>query len=155
MSRIKLLIGQHISHCYFLGMCMSGLYHRLIGIFLICTPGKLTHTTKFRTFTHYSYFIVCSHMGSSENRDQTTTGYFCPQCRSKYCELPCECSTCGELPCECSTCGQSRHLLSKTGFRHRKRLVITVPSEIPFWRKQCRELSFCSNSCYMYLSLQR
>lgn len=23
------------------------------------------------------------------------TGYFCPQCNSKYCELPVECKTCG------------------------------------------------------------
>lgn len=40
-----------------------------------------------------SYF---SHLDSvDEGSKLTTGGYFCPQCQSKYCELPVECRSCG------------------------------------------------------------
>ncbi|ELU17421.1 hypothetical protein CAPTEDRAFT_178402 [Capitella teleta] len=35
------------------------------------------------------------HLESSSSEGFSTGGYFCPQCRSKYCELPVECRACG------------------------------------------------------------
>lgn len=35
------------------------------------------------------------HLDSSEGRKLSTSGYFCPQCQAKYCELPVECVICG------------------------------------------------------------
>ncbi|XP_070560747.1 general transcription factor IIH subunit 2-like [Ptychodera flava] len=35
------------------------------------------------------------HMDSKGSQGFSTSGYFCPQCRSKYCELPIECKACG------------------------------------------------------------
>lgn len=35
------------------------------------------------------------HLESAEPRKLSTAGYFCPQCQSKYCELPVECVVCG------------------------------------------------------------
>ncbi|WAR15378.1 TF2H2-like protein [Mya arenaria] len=34
-------------------------------------------------------------LGSDKDKPAITTGYFCPQCKSKYCELPIECKACG------------------------------------------------------------
>lgn len=31
----------------------------------------------------------------NETKIPNKTGYFCPQCNSKFCELPVECKTCG------------------------------------------------------------
>ncbi|XP_053211624.1 general transcription factor IIH subunit 2-like [Panonychus citri] len=39
-----------------------------------------------------SSMCVC-HLSSTVNF--STSGYFCPQCESKYCDLPVECQTCG------------------------------------------------------------
>ena len=36
-----------------------------------------------------------SHLDSKTVEGFSTTGYFCPQCKSKYCELPIECKACG------------------------------------------------------------
>ncbi|KAH3827488.1 hypothetical protein DPMN_129423 [Dreissena polymorpha] len=35
------------------------------------------------------------HLDSKTVEGFSTTGYFCPQCKSKYCELPVECKACG------------------------------------------------------------
>lgn len=35
------------------------------------------------------------HLDSSSSQGFGTKGYFCPQCKSKYCELPVECKACG------------------------------------------------------------
>ncbi|XP_077998384.1 general transcription factor IIH subunit 2-like [Glandiceps talaboti] len=35
------------------------------------------------------------HLDSKGPQGFSATGYFCPQCRSKYCELPIECKACG------------------------------------------------------------
>ncbi|XP_045161662.1 general transcription factor IIH subunit 2-like [Mercenaria mercenaria] len=35
------------------------------------------------------------HLDSKSVEGFSTTGYFCPQCKSKYCELPVECKACG------------------------------------------------------------
>ncbi|ESO82529.1 hypothetical protein LOTGIDRAFT_223172 [Lottia gigantea] len=35
------------------------------------------------------------HLDSKNNEGFSTVGYFCPQCKSKYCELPVECKACG------------------------------------------------------------
>ncbi|XP_075237603.1 general transcription factor IIH subunit 2 Ssl1 [Lycorma delicatula] len=35
------------------------------------------------------------HLDNEEESKLKTGGYFCPQCRSKYCELPVECKVCG------------------------------------------------------------
>lgn len=35
------------------------------------------------------------HLDTAEPRKLSTTGYFCPQCQAKYCELPVECVICG------------------------------------------------------------
>jgi len=41
-------------------------------------------------------FIFYSHADSSEESVKLmSTGYLCPQCLSKYCELPVECRACG------------------------------------------------------------
>lgn len=39
-------------------------------------------------------YIFLSHL-NSETLAITTGGYFCPQCDSKYCEIPVECRACG------------------------------------------------------------
>jgi transcription initiation factor TFIIH subunit 2 len=40
--------------------------------------------------------LCMCHLNSSDtNHKLSTTGYFCPQCQSKYCELPVECVVCG------------------------------------------------------------
>lgn len=37
-----------------------------------------------------------SHLDSADEPSRLTDkGYYCPQCRSKYCELPVECIVCG------------------------------------------------------------
>nr|XP_008538057.1 PREDICTED: general transcription factor IIH subunit 2 [Equus przewalskii] len=36
-----------------------------------------------------------AHLDSSSEPGLTLGGYFCPQCRAKYCELPVECKICG------------------------------------------------------------
>lgn len=38
------------------------------------------------------YFKCYSHL---DDNVMNKVGYFCPQCNSKYCELPVECKTCG------------------------------------------------------------
>ncbi|KAK7089453.1 hypothetical protein V1264_024720 [Littorina saxatilis] len=35
------------------------------------------------------------HLDSKESQGFGSNGYFCPQCKSKYCELPIECKACG------------------------------------------------------------
>ncbi|KAH9514154.1 General transcription factor IIH subunit 2 [Bulinus truncatus] len=35
------------------------------------------------------------HLDSKTSEGFSTVGYFCPQCKSKYCELPIECKACG------------------------------------------------------------
>ncbi|ENN70741.1 hypothetical protein YQE_12531, partial [Dendroctonus ponderosae] len=39
--------------------------------------------------------ICMCHVDSTEEGKLTTGGYYCPQCLSKYCELPVECRACG------------------------------------------------------------
>ena len=41
-------------------------------------------------------YIHFSHLDSKTVEGFSTTGYFCPQCKSKYCELPIECKACGK-----------------------------------------------------------
>lgn len=49
---------------------------------------KCTYTLEF--------FFCCSHAESSdESVKLMSTGYLCPQCLSKHCELPVECRACG------------------------------------------------------------
>lgn len=44
----------------------------------------------------FSSFFLYSHAQNSDETDKlTTTGYLCPQCHSKHCELPVECRACG------------------------------------------------------------
>ncbi|XP_067016583.1 general transcription factor IIH subunit 2-like [Acropora muricata] len=57
------------------------------------------------SFFHDSYiqltsFLICvysfSHLDDSGGvKGFGTSGYFCPQCKSKYCDLPVECKDCG------------------------------------------------------------
>ncbi|CAH1396076.1 unnamed protein product [Nezara viridula] len=43
-----------------------------------------------------SYLAMCMcHLDSEEGSKLDGGGYLCPQCRSKYCELPAECKVCG------------------------------------------------------------
>lgn len=43
---------------------------------------------------HLQY--IFSHVDSTDEGSKLTTGgYYCPQCCSKYCELPVECRVCG------------------------------------------------------------
>lgn len=42
----------------------------------------------------YPSLCMC-HISSKQIEGLGYTGYFCPQCRSKYCELPVECKVCG------------------------------------------------------------
>lgn len=48
------------------------------------------------SFSLFIYFFYYSH---AENSDESvklmSTGYLCPQCFSKHCELPVECRACG------------------------------------------------------------
>ena len=43
-----------------------------------------------------SIYFCCSHLDNKDKQELSTGGYFCPQCRAKYCELPVECRACGE-----------------------------------------------------------
>ena len=42
-------------------------------------------------------FITFSHLDHTTSQGFSTSGYFCPQCKSKYCELPVECKACGKI----------------------------------------------------------
>lgn len=47
-------------------------------------------------FTTYFLFYCFSHVDSADDGSKLSTGgYYCPQCYSKYCELPVECRSCG------------------------------------------------------------
>jgi len=39
--------------------------------------------------------LCMCHLESKNTKDLTCSGYFCPQCKCKYCELPVECVVCG------------------------------------------------------------
>lgn len=44
------------------------------------------------------------HLDSTGEPALTLGGYYCPQCRAKYTELPVECKVCGRCPaCPCSS----------------------------------------------------
>lgn len=51
------------------------------------------------TFAIFHVFFPFSIYSHAQNSDETvklmTTGYLCPQCLSKHCELPVECRACG------------------------------------------------------------
>ncbi|EDV24152.1 uncharacterized protein TRIADDRAFT_57351 [Trichoplax adhaerens] len=50
---------------------------------------------EYRTNSHPS---MCQcHLDSRVVKSFSTTGYFCPQCKAKYCELPIECQICGKM----------------------------------------------------------
>jgi transcription factor Ssl1 len=40
-------------------------------------------------------FLLSSHLDTPSDCKLSAGGYFCPQCNSKYCELPVECKACG------------------------------------------------------------
>lgn len=40
--------------------------------------------------------LLYRQLENSNDPGLTLGGYFCPQCRAKYCELPVECKVCGE-----------------------------------------------------------
>ncbi|ELK11416.1 Baculoviral IAP repeat-containing protein 1 [Pteropus alecto] len=47
-----------------------------------------------------------AHLDSNTEPGLTLGGYFCPQCRAKYCELPVECKICGKRDTvQCFACG--------------------------------------------------
>ncbi|KAI5709795.1 hypothetical protein M8J76_015108 [Diaphorina citri] len=72
-------------------------------------PHHLSHGGKEAPFTTCMCHLEDGSTGGSAANNNNTTnktntpspsklnklGYFCPQCRSKYCELPVECRTCG------------------------------------------------------------
>ncbi|XP_074654327.1 general transcription factor IIH subunit 2-like isoform X2 [Tubulanus polymorphus] len=41
--------------------------------------------------------LCMCHLDSKLSNGFSNVGYFCPQCKSKYCELPVECKACGKL----------------------------------------------------------
>uniref|UniRef100_A0A8C5L995 General transcription factor IIH subunit 2 n=1 Tax=Jaculus jaculus TaxID=51337 RepID=A0A8C5L995_JACJA len=43
----------------------------------------------------FNFFSSHRHLDNSTEPGLTLGGYFCPQCRAKYCELPVECKICG------------------------------------------------------------
>ena len=45
---------------------------------------------------HMKLLVCCSHLDSKTGPGLGTSGYYCPQCNSKYCELPVECKVCGK-----------------------------------------------------------
>lgn len=40
-------------------------------------------------------FLIYSHIDSENTSSLSNSGYNCPQCGSRYCELPVECKQCG------------------------------------------------------------
>jgi len=49
---------------------------------------------KHLTFDHPAYCLC--HVDTKDQREGLTkSGFFCPQCKSKYCGLPCDCQVCG------------------------------------------------------------
>ncbi|KAL3861882.1 hypothetical protein ACJMK2_007896 [Sinanodonta woodiana] len=44
---------------------------------------------------HEKPSMCMCHLDSKSTQGFSSTGYFCPQCKSKYCELPIECKACG------------------------------------------------------------
>lgn len=40
--------------------------------------------------------MYLSHQDTPGGSTLTNKGYICPQCQSKYCELPIECQVCGK-----------------------------------------------------------
>merc|ERR1712168_898878 len=62
---------------------------------------------------------VCAcHADSTSYQGPTTLGYFCPQCRSKYCELPVECKVCSLTLVSAPHLARSyHHLFPLEGFK--------------------------------------
>lgn len=59
---------------------------------LLFACGKHIFFFNFSYFTCNPYF---SHLDTPSECKLSAGGYFCPQCNSKYCELPVECKACG------------------------------------------------------------
>ncbi|KAJ8022052.1 General transcription factor IIH subunit 2 [Holothuria leucospilota] len=55
-------------------------------------PQHVLNTEKDKT--EQPSMCMC-HLNSKDDKKLSAVGYFCPQCRSKYCELPIECKVCG------------------------------------------------------------
>jgi len=70
---------------------------------------------------------VCAcHADSTSYQGPTTLGYFCPQCRSKYCELPVECKVCSLTLVSAPHLARSyHHLFPLEGF---KEVPVQAPS---------------------------
>ncbi|XP_022090466.1 general transcription factor IIH subunit 2-like [Acanthaster planci] len=54
-------------------------------------PQHVLHTEKDKA--EKPSMCMC-HLDSKDHTGFSSSGYFCPQCRSKYCELPVECKVC-------------------------------------------------------------
>ncbi|RMX58207.1 hypothetical protein pdam_00000025 [Pocillopora damicornis] len=48
-----------------------------------------------KTDTEAALIRMGNHLDSNGVKGLSTSGYFCPQCKSKYCDLPVECKVCG------------------------------------------------------------
>ncbi|XP_032239653.2 general transcription factor IIH subunit 2 [Nematostella vectensis] len=67
------------------------------------------------------------HMDNKNIKEFTTKGYFCPQCRSKYCDLPVECKVCGLTLVSAPHLARSyQHL-----FPLQQYTEVNVPAQIP------------------------
>lgn len=62
-------------------------------------PDIYTYTLKFYVFLLLFFSLFFFYYSHAENSDESVklmnTGYLCPQCFSKHCELPVECRACG------------------------------------------------------------
>ncbi len=59
-----------------------------------CLPW-IAHFCCLKKVTKF-FLIFFSHLDHKNGQGFSSSGYFCPQCKSKYCELPVECKACGK-----------------------------------------------------------
>lgn len=71
--------------------CIESMLHMLIVLHMLF----LFNTFMFNIFWK-TVLLFYRHLENSNEPGLTLGGYFCPQCRAKYCELPVECKVCGK-----------------------------------------------------------
>ncbi len=121
---------------------------------------------KHLTFDHPAYCLC--HIDSKDVKEGlTTSGFFCPQCATKYCGLPVDCQVCGlQLVSAAHLARSYQHLFQLPPFEELRRNTSEEGEEdlrsvpcascrcalndiVVFRCGQCREV-FC-NDCDMYI----
>jgi len=91
---------------------------------------------------------VCAcHVDSTSYQGPSQLGYFCPQCRSKYCELPVECKVCSlTLVCAPHLARSYHHLFPLEAFKEVPVPTATIAPAVQQPQNQQRPSSLLNNS---------